>query len=61
MKQQFNVRIRKQYMRRIQQESRNTLVTKDILAEVALENWFSISPDRRAQFYRTHSRKPYKN
>ena len=57
---QFNVRIQKSIKRRVALERLNTLASQDIIAEVALESWFSkFSPAQRRQFYLNHGRRPY--
>ena len=57
---QFNVRLGGQIQRRIALDKANTNTSKDIITEVALENWFSaFDADKRAKFYRAHDRKPY--
>lgn len=56
---QFNVRIGKNLTRKIARD-RTSGVTNEIIAEVALENLFSLyTPEKRAQFYRAHYRRPY--
>lgn len=57
---QFNVRIRKTLKRRVAIDKANTSVPQDIIAEVALEDFFTrYTPDQRAKFYRNHDRRAY--
>lgn len=59
MRTQFNVRICKQLAKRVATDRRNLLTTNDIVAEVALEDFFTRhTPDEREKFYRAH-RRPY--
>lgn len=57
---QFNVRIAPEIIGRVLRDKLNTKATKDIITEVAFENWFTQPPEKRAQFYRSHNRKPYR-
>lgn len=62
MRAQFNTRIAQATKGKVDKD-RKYAGTNDIIAEVALENWFSqFSVDERAKFYRAHwanSRKPF--
>lgn len=60
MRTQFNVRIAKNLVKRILIDRKIAPSTRDIIAEVALENWFTkYTPEERAAFYKSHQRKPY--
>jgi hypothetical protein len=57
---QFNVRIAPGLKRRLELEKAHASTTKDIIAELALEAWFTKYPlAQRIAFYRAHERKPY--
>ena len=57
---QFNVRIAKGLKRRASLDKLNSGATLDIIAEVALEDFFTRhTPEQRKKFYAAHSRKPF--
>ncbi len=60
MRAQFNVRVEKNLLKRVTSDRKSSAATNDIIAEVALENWFTkFTLEERAKFYRAHDRKPY--
>ncbi len=60
MRTQLNARVQGRLIKRISDEKKNTLATKDIIVEVALDNWFtSQPPEQRERYYKAHARKPY--
>ena len=60
MRPQFNVRIQKRLARRVALDKAEATTTKDVIVEVALENWFTKFPiGERRRFYEAHARKPY--
>ena len=60
MRTQLNVRVSKSIARSVTRDKKNSAGTNDIVAEVALENWFSrYTPEERSRFYHAHTRRPY--
>lgn len=57
---QFNVRLEKSTVKLVKSDRARTAVTNDIIAEVALQNWFTkYTPEQRVNFYKAHDRRPY--